>query len=366
MADLSDDFPVLLGPVRTETRFTATELLIRVFPDEWAVDKFEPQPTQAEVAALDAYWTALWRSGGAALAEQAAWRELLARIPAGRASWLLQSHAPANPADRPGGLPAGTTVLVVVSDQALAANDRQPTVDYWTAVWRAHGDRTALRTADNALTAAVGASRAAAIRARRPVGVDAATVTPSNAAAVAFLVLPPPAATAVAPQSWTQAATARLLPDHFVVLGYVRGQQVLSVTGAAVPATLPVSPDPGATDQLKVDEQAGTLHVPAALRWLTDFDQAVAVGMGIRVPLTDAIRGGLDRLIVLGLRQQATPAQSAADLTDLVTRQLRSPNGFALLPQGTPTNNTEQAPAGQDATAAADAAARTAVPPAPG
>uniref|UniRef100_UPI00278C1A69 hypothetical protein n=1 Tax=Streptomyces sp. KL118A TaxID=3045153 RepID=UPI00278C1A69 len=55
---LSDDFPVLLAPVRIETRFTPTELLIRVFPDEWAVDKFESRPTPAEIAALDAYWTA--------------------------------------------------------------------------------------------------------------------------------------------------------------------------------------------------------------------------------------------------------------------------------------------------------------------
>ncbi|MGH3995894.1 MAG: hypothetical protein ACRDTJ_00335, partial [Pseudonocardiaceae bacterium] len=80
---LSDDFPVLLGPVRVETRFTATELLVRVFPDEWAVDKFEPKPTQAELTALDAYWTALWRSGGNPVAEQAAWQELTGRIPVG-------------------------------------------------------------------------------------------------------------------------------------------------------------------------------------------------------------------------------------------------------------------------------------------
>jgi hypothetical protein len=63
-AQLSDDFPVLLGPVRIETRFTATELLVRVFPDEWQVDKFESLPTEAEVAALDAYWSARWAAGG--------------------------------------------------------------------------------------------------------------------------------------------------------------------------------------------------------------------------------------------------------------------------------------------------------------
>ena len=44
-AALSDAYPVLLGPVRVEYRFTATELLVRVFPDDWAVDTFEDKRT---------------------------------------------------------------------------------------------------------------------------------------------------------------------------------------------------------------------------------------------------------------------------------------------------------------------------------
>jgi hypothetical protein len=361
---LTDDVPVLLGPVRVETRFTATELLVRVFPDEWSIEKFEPRPTQAEITALDAYWTARWAAAGDPGRLQAAWQELTGRIPPARATWLLHSRVPANPGEEPSGLPAGTTVLVVVAPAAPAAADRQPTVTYWTAVWRAHGDRRALRQADTALLAAVGVSRAATIRARRPAGLDAAPTATGDAVAVAFLVLPTPAAADIAPQSWTQAARARLLPGRFQVLGYIGGRQVLSATGAPVPAMLPVSPDPGDNDQLAVDPQTGALQVPDALRWLTDFDRAVAVGMGLRIPLTDAIRGGLDRLVVLGLRTGVTPAQSAADLADLVTRQLRSPNGYSLLPQGTPTNNTGPLAAGQDAADEADAALRAAAAPA--
>jgi hypothetical protein len=343
---LSDDFPVLLGPVRVETRFTATELLVRVFPDEWSVDKFEPQPGAAEIAAVDAYWTAVWRSGGDPVAQHAAFEELANRVPAGRANWLLQTRTPANPTEQPTGVAAGTTVLVVVTPQPVAAADRQPTVTYWTAVWRAHGDRLRLRQADAALLASVGATRATTIRGHRPVGIDAAATDLRDPVLVAFLVLAAPAAGSLAPQSWTQAARARLLPDRFTILGFAGGQQVVSVTGAPVPETLSVSPDPAATDQLSVNEQTGALHVPDDLRWLTDFTRAVAVGMGVRIPLTDQIRGGLDRLVVLGLRQKTTPEQTAADLADLFNRQSRSPAGFALAPQGTPTNNSEQAPAG--------------------
>ena len=45
---LSDALPVLLGPGRVEYRFTPTELLVRVFPDEWAVATFEEQLTAGE------------------------------------------------------------------------------------------------------------------------------------------------------------------------------------------------------------------------------------------------------------------------------------------------------------------------------
>jgi hypothetical protein len=351
MTALSDDFPVLLAPVRLETRFTATELLVRVFPDEWAVDKFEPKPTSAEITALDAYWTARWTAGGREEPLLAAWQELATRVPVGRADWLLRSRPPANPNEEPTGVAPGAVVLVIRGATAVATNDRAPSVAYWTAVWRAHGDRTLLRQADAALNAAVNnnTSRANGIRARRPFGVDAAVMAATDDVVVTFLVLQAPASGTVVADAWTQGPKATLLPDRFQVLGFAGGQQVVSVTGAAVPATLAVGPDPSAGDQLSVNEQTGVLTVPTDLRWLVDFDRAVQVGMGVRIPLTDQIRGGLDRLVVLGLREQATPTQSAAALTELIKRQLRSPDGFSLLPQGTPTNNSEAAPAGQDA-----------------
>ncbi|MBT2226085.1 hypothetical protein [Nonomuraea sp. NEAU-A123] len=358
MTTLSDAFPVLLAPVRVETRFTPTELLVRVFPDEWAVDKFETKPTDAEITAIDAYWTARWAAGGRAAGLQAAWQELATRIPPGRAAWLLRGRVPANPNEEPAGVADGAVVLVIRGAAPPAANNRQPSVTYWSAVWRAHGDRLRLRQADAALVTAVGVPRANVIRANRPFGVDGALTTPTDDVHVAFLVLTPPATGTTATDAWTQGARARLLPDRFQVLGFNGGRQVVSMTGAAVPATLAVSPDPAAGDQISVNEQTGVLHVPDALRWLVDFDRAVTVGMGVRIPLTDEIRGGLERLVVLGLREQAAPTQTAADLTDLINRHLRGPDGFALLPQGTPTNNSEIVPAGQDEESEAAAALR--------
>ena len=357
---LADEFPVLLGPVRIETRFTATELLVRVFPDDWAVDSFESKPTAAEIAAVDAYWAARWAAGGRPEALAAAWSQLSARVPTGRASWLLTLRPPKNPGEEPAGVSAATTVLVVVTATAVATQDRGPATTYWSAVWRAHGDRAKIRQADAALNTAAGA-RAGSIRAARPIGLDAAPLQTSDAVSVAFLVLE--AFTDVAAQSWTQAAKANLLPDRFQVNGYIGGQQVVSVLGATVPAGLAVSPDPSATDQPTVDPKTGVLTVPANLLWLTDFTEAVKKGMGVRIPLTDQIRNGLDRLVVFGLRQGVSAQQSATDLGALITRQLRSSSGFGLLAQGTATNNTDQTEAGPDPTQEVEAVRRAAAAP---
>ncbi|WP_283138991.1 hypothetical protein [Rhizohabitans arisaemae] len=254
---MSDAFPVLLGPVRVETRFTATELLIRIFPDDWAVDAHEPRPSESELGAVNRYRRVCHRADP--ITRLAAWRDLTDRIGPGRAAWLLAEQ--------------GTRDL-----------------------------------ADPETT--------------------------------------PPGEVEPAPASWTRAARAKLLPDRFVVVGFAGGAQVVSQVGAAVPDNLVVSPDPSAADQLRPVD--GGLHIPQDLRWLTDFTRAVEVGMGFRVPLTEQIRGGLDRLLVLGLRLKSDPQEAKAELETHLSHLLRSPAGLSLIPQGTPTNNTEQASAGTD------------------
>ncbi|WP_405057102.1 hypothetical protein OG474_30745 [Kribbella sp. NBC_01505] len=341
--------PVLLGPVRIETRFTATELLIRIFPDEWAIDKFEEHPTAAELTAIDAYWTAIWRAGGNQAAEQAAWNELVGRMAVGRAAWMLTEHPAANPADRPSGVPAGTTVLVVVSPAALPANDRGPTTTYWTSVWQAHGDRDRIRSADLALLTAVGAARADAIRRRRPSGLDSVPAGAGDAVRVAFLVLPVRPAV-IAPHSWTTKAKVNLLPQRFYVFGWKGTELVIDDNCELTAAGLAVSPDPSLSEdeQLKVvNEKTGELRIPADLDWLTNFGKAVEKGMGLRITLNEKNKGGVDRLVVLGLRLQSAPAVAAGELGELIWDQLRSTDGFGLVPQGTATNNSDEAPAGQ-------------------
>lgn len=80
------ELPVLMLPVRIETRYAASgaELRIRIFPDECAIDTHEPPLTSEEREAAGTYQTA------AAGSREALWRDLVSRFGAGRAAWLAQ------------------------------------------------------------------------------------------------------------------------------------------------------------------------------------------------------------------------------------------------------------------------------------
>ena len=97
---LNGDRPLVLFPVRLETRFFGQELRIRVFPDKIHVDTHEPELTADEVEWGKHFHTLLWN----ATTEEArknAWRQLADRYGAERASWIVRQLTPTNPAERP-------------------------------------------------------------------------------------------------------------------------------------------------------------------------------------------------------------------------------------------------------------------------
>ncbi|MGS2643669.1 hypothetical protein [Streptosporangium sp. LJ11] len=263
VSDLDDGSPILLMPVRLETRFAEDPaLLVRVYPDDCHLSTFDAEMTPSEVDNVRRYWTEVHEAGPDEAPRRAAWRRLVAAHGSGRATWLRAAHRPLDPS-------------------ALSGPPEFPEV-----------------------------------------------TTRQNA--------------------WSQAPRVLLMPQRFVVVGFRTGEDPLVEVGAEVDQELFAGPDPAATgeDQLHHDEN-GDLVVPDRLRWLSDFDRAVEVGMGLRIPLTpEQAEGGFDRLLVLGVRLGSDAEEGAALLRDLLERHAHSRTGVALVAHGTPTNNGEDAVSG--------------------
>jgi hypothetical protein len=143
-----------------------------------------------------------------------------------------------------------------------------------------------------------------------------------------------------------ETALARVLPDAWIVVGHRSGAEVLRFVGGPIvePLALAFRSDL-ADDAPEIVEHDG-LRVEEALRWTVDFEAAIAAGMGMRVPITSGdLAQGFDRLTVYGVKTTLTAAASAERLEGLFASH-RGTRGLALVPQGTPTNNSGEGTAG--------------------
>jgi hypothetical protein len=260
---LKDSTPILLMPVRLETRFktvpqradgSAQQLWLRIYPDDCWLDSFDPTLTETELENAQKYWSAIAQAEGDEDLERAAWRDLVTSHGSGRATWIVQTFGPDD-------------------------------------------DPEQFQTKQSA---------------------------------------------------WSHAPKCTILPERFIFLGYEGTNLTKVQLGNAVPSPLIAAPDPSAPqdEQLRHDDQ-GNLIMPEELKWISDFERAVEVGMGMRIDLnqTQAARG-FTRALVIGLRLSADEQAGRKELETLFQHHGFTRTGFALVPQGTPTNNTEAVSSG--------------------
>ena len=93
--DADPTVPLVLLPVRLETRYTedGAALRIRIFPDDIHVDQLDRGLSKEEIAAGVAYWAAAAASHEAA---DAAWTTLTATVHEDRAAWVAFALTPTN------------------------------------------------------------------------------------------------------------------------------------------------------------------------------------------------------------------------------------------------------------------------------
>jgi hypothetical protein len=357
---LDDAIPFLLLPVRLETRFgplsgegaSATrELWVRIYPDDCSIDTFEPTLTDGEVTSAQRYWAAVWQAGSVEAGERAAWRGLVASHGSGRAEWIIGQYRPLG--TKPSkAAPEDVILVVAATDGMLAPVEQTALAAFWVAVWRAAGDRQAEQDARTALVGAVGVARAEELeQGFRPVNLREAPRPPLGrdevSVSVAFVVFPRAEDVPTKRTGWSRAPLATLLPDRFVFIGRTAGFDPLVVMGAPVPSPLTTGPDPYAPPAEQLRPDGDGLFVPEPMRWMVDFDAAVRVGMGLRIPLGGArALAGFDRVHVVGVRFAADPVKAKAELEVLLEHHRLGRSGMSLVPQGTPTNNVDRAASG--------------------
>ncbi|MCO6489493.1 MAG: hypothetical protein J5I98_13795, partial [Phaeodactylibacter sp.] len=152
--------------------------------------------------------------------------------------------------------------------------------------------------------------------------------------------------------AWTQAPYSWLLPDRFTVRLYGKDIQgtpedesasTKDFHGSPVQWPLALGFNPAEEDSEALQERGDTLNLPADIRWITDFEEAEKAGMAIRIELTEQEwQAGFEKLVVLGVRASSDRIESTQLVEELFTNHQYKAGGMSFLPQGTPTNNTKK------------------------
>lgn len=211
---------------------------------------------------------------------------------------------------------------------------------YWQQLWPAlspNAEAASAREAIAILERTFGGPRARWITSQ---------LTPINLSAAPRKGLPRFPTPALRPEGWQRAARLALLPDRWIASAFANGApggliRVFEKAGGVIDQTLHASPDPAHTGVSASDDPK--------FRWTNDFDEAVRVGMAMRIRANDldvaarksgiGIASRLERLIVCGWRT----GDSAATLGSLMTAHAHS-HGLSFPSPGTPTNLTDDTP----------------------
>lgn len=382
MALLSDQSPILLFPVRLETRFkiisdeesgTKHQLWVRVFPDECSIDTFDDVLSVSEIEKAKSYWTTIWQAGKSADAsldsfvrdkKRGAWRQLMGVFNAGRAYWITEHFMPLNNEDIPIRNKETDVILVIPCDEVPEAMQQQALQDYWWAFYLAGNDENSVQDALEQLANDLGSNHETALRLTeifRPQNIDETSSIDNPEVSVAFLTFKKEPDSESKLSAWTQAAEVRTFPERFVLLGYQGNniKPIVNIAGNTIPDPIIVGPDTrddieelltgiygaafsGFTEEEKSIKYIEYLSGQAETKWLFNFDEAVNMGLGFRVDLSKSqYSKGFSKLFVLGIKMGANQDEGQILLEKLLKNHQFGDRTFSILPQGTPTNNTD-------------------------
>ena len=311
--------PVLLLPVRLETRFIPVEenyeLWIRIFPDDIAIQTHEPSLTEDEYEAGCHYIRRIWWAGKKPCRDDddeydekhekwqerwdSAWLEIAGEYGPERAAWIVR-------------------MFRQFKDETVITENYNEMPDFMVELDE-YGNP---KEEGHAIPKFVEKNE---------------------------LETPLPL---LRPESWSEPPCSYVMPDFFVVRLYREGGLVCQKKGNRIPTplhvgpapiTIHVGPDPTTDEELPEDQ----FFFDAESKWIIDFDEAVEKGMAIKVTKDDVenLEEGFSCIIAIGVKASADHEESQRIFESLIDCH-RYTEGFSFVRQGTPTNNVVGAKSG--------------------
>lgn len=228
-------------------------------------------------------------------------------------------------------------------EEELTAAEKTWGQHYWTQIWQAGSDVEAQKSAWRQLADRYDPQRAAWIaRQLRPKNMPPREGTDPEFPRVATVEEGQDSA-------WRSAPKARLLPDRWLAIVQSGGRPVIAIKGRDIRPELAVAPDPQVDAAETPDVPDDQVAIDPGMRWMIDFDEAEAAGMGLRIPISAPIlTAGIEVLFVLGAAAGATANDGAERLSEQLDAQHYT-DGLEFLRFGTASNNTTSERAGYGA-----------------
>lgn len=392
-------------PVLVNSTKTKNELWLRIFPDDIHVHTHEEGLTENEIRLGKDFWTYYWMASGEKDLETTAWRGLRLALGVRRAAWVAKKLQPREHRyknKRPffQNVPSKTIIGLVQQMKEVHGMLKGVTIDdsyakieqkidlvqvhnaFKTILTKAktiareqqhflQKTSTPLRRIEgifNLIQEAIAKLDQQAMNAHTASlmhvqGIfETYTLIREHFSKIKALSAKDYAETTPIPltfprvatkrEDWTTTPHAKTLPNRFVAITIQKGQYKHIAVGKPVPENLQLGLDPkkfDLEDVFQLDGE-GNLQVDEGMLWMTDYQEAVRLGMGITLPLTtEEAAEGFDKVLVIGIKD-ISPTKARNELEKLLENHRFSPDGMSVLKKGTPTNNTEEGRAGYDST----------------
>ncbi len=360
------NIPIIMMPLRIETRFKKIhndegvekdQLWVRAFPDDCSIDTFEEILSETEIENAQDFWADWLIATGQESGRRGAWRTLVDSHGAGRAQYIFENYKPFDHTeilqDGEGAEETSVYLIIKAESGSITESEKMILANYWIRIWSANGNVDLINNANDFLVGETGDERAAELQKNfQPKNLDDDFSHIENRETadveVKYIIFPAEDDVDKQQQTWAKPPQVKIMPERLYLLGYRGDNLEAEVLGEPIPFPLICGPDPQVKEEDMEDYLDGDLKITREMKWMVDFEEAIAKGMGFVIDdaIDNQVALGYDQLIVAGVRLSANKDKGKELVEELFHNHYNGNSGFSFLPVGTPTNNVLGAESG--------------------